>query len=210
MKCMNCGMQMPEEAMYCTNCGAPLAAQNGTPGNGIMNNGMPNSGMMNNGMPDNAMPNNGMQGQPENFMQYQNPMQYGQQMDMGIPMTKSQFSKHPNMKKCRSNILGSAIILYVCAAITFLLNVVVMKNIYGMADVMILVGLALGIQLAKSRVCAVIIMIYSILNVFYMIIETGRIGGYLVVIAAVWAVVYTFKFQDAWQTYLRTGMVPMI
>lgn len=80
-------------------------------------------------------------------------------------------------------------------------------NVFGILDVAIVVGLGLGIQFAKSRVCAVILGVYSVFNLIYMIVLTGRPGGWLIIICAVYAIMYTFKYQKAWNAYQQTGQL---
>lgn len=127
-----------------------------------------------------------------------------------VMLSKQEFYKHPVMSKSRKNINACSIIIYLCAALTFLANVVLMQNIFGMLDVLLLVGLGLGIHLAKSRACASIILGYSVINLIFVLVTTGRLTGYLIVICGVYAVVETFKFQKAWNTYEQTGSYPGI
>ena len=120
-------------------------------------------------------------------------------------MTKKDFLKQPECKKCAGNITGSAITLYICAGLTLVLNVIA-GNILALLDILLIVGLALGIHLAQSRVCAILVLAYAIYNTVYMIITTGKVGGYLIIIAAVYAVMATFQFQKAWKNYQQNGM----
>mgnify|MGYP001033615569 FL=1 len=124
------------------------------------------------------------------------------------PMTKKEFYKHPNLKKTTGSIKSSAIILYICGALSLVLGIIG-GNLMVIIDIVIVVGLGLGIQLAQSRVCALIILAYSIFNTVYMLISTGRAGGYLILLAAIYAVIATFQFQKAWKNYQQTGMLPL-
>lgn len=142
-------------------------------------------------------------GTPVNQQQY-----FNQGQAYSQPLTKSQFLKHPNLKSCRTNINSSAIILYVCAIISLGAGILLTQDLFSLIDVVLLVGLALGIQLAKSRVCAIIVCVYAGFNTLYMILSTGRPGGYLILIAAIFAVVATFKFQKTWNEYQKTGILP--
>ncbi len=120
-------------------------------------------------------------------------------------MTKKEFLKQPECKKCAGNINGAAITLYICAGLSLVLNVLA-SNILGLLDVLVIVGLALGIHLAQSRVCAILVLAYAIYNTIYMIVATGKVGGYLIIIAAVYGVMATFQFQKAWKNYQQNGM----
>ena len=123
-------------------------------------------------------------------------------------LTKKEFYKHPVMKKARGNINSAAIITYICVVATFLLSVILFQNVFGMVDVLLLLGLGLGIHIGKSRACAGVLMGYSLFNVIYMIITTGQLGGYWIVIAAVVALMGTCSFQKAWKEYSTTGTYP--
>lgn len=122
-------------------------------------------------------------------------------------MSKKEFYKHPSMKKIRGNINACSIITYLCAALTFVVNVLLTENLAGIVDVLLLFGMGLGIQLAKSRVCSVILLVYAGINTIYMVITAGRLGGYLILICGIYAVMETFKFQKAWSEYEKTGKI---
>lgn len=123
----------------------------------------------------------------------------------GARMSKAEFYKQPALKKNRANINACAIITYICAACTFLINIVLVNNVSGMLDVCLLLGLGLGIHLGKSRVCAIILLVYAGINAIYTIVLTGRLGGYLIIICGIYAVIETFKLQKAWKEYELTG-----
>lgn len=163
--------------MQCTSCGAQL--------------------------PDNATtcPNCG------NFANNFNQQNFNPSSGYQQPLSKKQFLKHANLKKCRTNINSSAIILYICAGITLAISI--LGGVYSsIIDILILVGLGLGIQLAQSRVCAIIACVYAAFNVLYMLVSTGAPGGYLILIAAIYAIIATFGFQKSWKEYQQTGILP--
>lgn len=70
-------------------------------------------------------------------------------------------------------------------------------------DAFLLLGLALGIHIGKSRVCAVIVLVYSILNCLYALISTGKMSGYLIIIAGIYATIYTFKARKEYKEYIN-------
>lgn len=121
-------------------------------------------------------------------------------------MSKKEFYKQPSMKKIRGNINACGIFSYISATLTFLVNVVLVSNIFGMLDVILIAGLGMGVQLGKSRVCSIILLAYACLNTIYTLIATGRLGGYLILICGIIAVMETFKFHKAWAEYEKTGI----
>lgn len=123
----------------------------------------------------------------------------------GAPLESDESMQQNNTNT--KNITAAAIIAYVIGAITFIVNVVMAGNIAGLVDVMIVVGLGLGIHLAKSRACAVIITAYSIINFIYVILLAGMPGGWLIIVCGVYSIIYTFKYQNAWNKYQQTGQI---
>lgn len=134
--------------------------------------------------------------QSENVCQQNNQYVMPESMYSGTTrMTKKEFNECANIKSITKNITAAAIIAYVIGAITFIVNV------------MIVVGLGLGIHLAKSRACAVIITAYSIINFIYVILLAGMPGGWLIIVCGVYSIIYTFKYQNAWNKYQQTGQI---
>lgn len=123
-------------------------------------------------------------------------------------LTQKEFYRHGAMSKIRGNIIVCAVIAYISAATTFLVNVLFVQYFFGIVDVLLLLGLGLGIQLGKSRACAIVLLVYSVINMLFSLVTTGRLGGYLVVICGVYAVISTFQFQKAWKEYETTGSYP--
>lgn len=197
MICQSCGRANELGAKFCKSCGAPLESNETAQQNNIYQQGAAYQSepayQQNNGYQQNN-PNN-QYGMPES-------------MYSGTTrMTKKEFNECANIKTITKNITASAIIAYVIGVVTFIVNVVLAGNAAGILDVLIVVGLGLGVHLAKSRVCAVIIAAYSIFNCIYMLMLTGRPGGWLIIVCGVYAVIYTFKYQKAWKKYQQTGQI---
>lgn len=119
-----------------------------------------------------------------------------------------EFYKDYCSSNTKRNINGSAIVLYVCFGITlalaFAASALGMDLWASIIDAILVLGLALGIHIGKSRVCAVIILVYSIINCIYSLIATGRMSGYLVIIAGVYATIYTFKARKEYNEYINS------
>ena len=111
--------------------------------------------------------------------------------------------KLPENKQTRSELNGAAIVTFVCAGITLIAGLV--SGNYGiLLDVAIMVGLGLGIMLSASRVCAVLLLAYGVLNVVVGLITTGTPSGYLILIAGILAVIYAFKAEKLWKQYQQS------
>ena len=120
--------------------------------------------------------------------------QYG-----GKELTKKEFIQLPAMKTCKGNITGCGIAFYILGAINLALELYM--------HVLPLDGL--GVHLGKSRICALLSAAYSIFGLVYSVATTGQRTGYLIVIVAIDAVIYTFKYQSAWSKYKKDGTLPV-
>ena len=212
MQCNSCGAPYPDNSPSCPHCGQPNQFQ-GNP----QNFGQPNQFQ---GNPQNFGQPNQFQGNPQNFgqpNQFQgNPQNFGQPnpyqnaypggAPSGPPMTKSQFFKLPGMNQFRSSLIGAACLAYFCAAITFIFALI--TNPLSILDAAILLGLALGMHLGRSRACAFVMLGYSIFNFIYAIIGTHTLGGWLIILAAVLGCIATCKMHAAYKSYIQTGFTP--
>lgn len=121
-------------------------------------------------------------------------------------LTKKEFLKLPAMKPCVTNIKTCGIAFYVIGVIN-----IVLYLFWGEfpIDGIILILLGLGIHLGVSRVCAVLSAAYGAFNLIYVVMTSGTIGGWWVLLAAVYAVIYVFKFHKAWGRYQKDGTFPV-
>lgn len=177
--CPQCGVSNADELDYCLNCGAKLGPAE-------------NSGYR----AENDQP------QVNGPWQQLAPDQGWQATQKAA--TKKEFLNLPENDKMRKEITTAAIICYICAGLTAVLGLIgtfAGGGVYFLLDVAILVGMGLGIQLAQSRVCAILLLVYSVFNTVMNLIFSSRLGGYLIVIAAIFAVIYTFKAEKAWKAY---------
>jgi len=119
-------------------------------------------------------------------------------------MTKKEFYKSEDMKKIRTNITTSAIIGYVCVLIS-LFSAVKSENYSAFIDLAIVLITSLLIHLIQSRVASIILLVYSIINLIYSIVVLHMPSGYLIVIAGIYATIYTFIFHKAWKDYRKSS-----
>lgn len=149
-------------------------------------------------------PNQMYAGQPQmGYQNYQQPMVGGMNYNNGLaaPMTKKEFYKSYADKNTKSNIVTSAVFLYVCVAINFFAHVIAYENTSALIDCTILLASGLCIQLLYSRIAAVIALVYSIINIILMISMFGRPGGWLIIIAGVCACIGTFKLESEYKQH---------
>ena len=182
MICKSCGRANELGARFCKSCGAPLES-------------------------DESMQQNNTY-QSENVYQQNNQYAMPESLYSGTTrMTKKEFNECANIKSITKNITAAAIIAYVIGAITFIVNVVMAGNIAGLVDVMIVVGLGQKKQQTKNKTKTGIITAYSIFNFIYMILLAGVPGGWLIIVCGVYSIIYTFKYQNAWNKYQQTGQI---
>lgn len=184
MICPVCGKEIADGSAICPICGVALAA------------------------PQNPVPNAAPQYAPQ---QYAAQPYAAPQNPAVMPKNAKQFIKQmshiPEYKNIGTAINVCGILFYVFAAATIALSLLVKSSGAGLVDAFILVGFGLWIQLGYSRVGSIISLVYSILNMIYMTVSTGKLSGYLILIAAVGSVIYTFKAAKAFKQYKESAAV---
>lgn len=109
----------------------------------------------------------------------------------------------------KKNIKQACIVLYICSGITLAMYLLVVSAlmsgaltenipatgslIISITCVIALILLTIFIHAKQSRICASIVMIYALGTFFYSLATTGKPGGLLVLIGAVYAFRYTFS-----------------
>lgn len=180
MICEKCGQWIEDGSNACSKCGAPVNVNNAQDANAA------GAGSFNAGA---AM------GQPTAGGYDMNGMQGSQ-----TPLTKKEFYNHPNVASLKSQIRGAGIFCYFSAGLSLVFA-------GSIIDALLILGLGLGIHLGRSRVCAIILTIYSVFNMIIMILLKGTLTGWLILLAGIYGIIYTFKYQSAWAEYQKTGAI---
>lgn len=149
-------------------------------------------------------------------------------------MTKQEFYESPQNRKNRDRMVISSIVIIVCAIADWIrtsftvsllrsriekLNEI--TDTLGMGEQYIIdvdaimrgqiiasiffIILGIGIFKFKSRACALTGLIYSIVNMIYVLATAHRISGYYSLIAFIYATVATFALARAWKDYEDHG-----
>ena len=129
------------------------------------------------------------------------PISYPGQPGPRKAATKQEFLNLPENKKMKNNITGAAIVSYICAGITAVVMIGTMRDYVSVFDALLLIGLGLGIHFKQSRVCAILLCADGLLSMIASIVSTGTPSGYLILIAGIYATIYTFKLEKEWQQY---------
>lgn len=121
-------------------------------------------------------------------------------------LTKAEFLNLPAMKPCKSNIVTCGIALYIIGVINIGLQIYLGSF---PIDGIVLILFGLGIHLGKSRVCAILCTVYGAFNMIYMAMITGRVTSWWILLVAIYAIIYTFKYHSAWSKYQKDGTPPV-
>ena len=116
-------------------------------------------------------------------------------------MTRREFLKTDKMKKLRGNITACAALGYAVAIVSVIINVVMSHEYAVIFDALFIVAMSLLVHLLQSRVAAILITIYAVIDVAVLYIMTGRPGGLIVLVIGIYAVICTFKFHKAWNDH---------
>lgn len=119
-------------------------------------------------------------------------------------MTRREFLRTDEMKSIRANIIICAIFGYVIAVGSVILNIAMTKEYGVIYDAVFLVIMCILVHFLQSRIAAILIAVYAVLNLIIMFIATGKPGGIVVLVLAIYAIVYTFRFHSAWSKYKKS------
>ncbi len=125
-------------------------------------------------------------------------------------MKRMDFYKHPNVSDVRKQLRGCGIAMYILAVFNFGFYVIAGNIIGAVVSLLLYIGLGLGIHLGQSRVCAIVLTAYGVVNTIVASMQTGSLSGWLFPLIGVYGIIYTFKFHKAWKQYKDTGIVPVI
>lgn len=122
--------------------------------------------------------------------------------------SKKELINIPQCAELKKNLTVSAVIGYICCVISLVVNVFLINNLPGLLDVIIVLILTLGFHLKYEKGCAIGLLVYSIINFVYMLVSTGKPGGWLIVFTAIYSLMITVKLDKVWKDYKSTGMLP--
>ena len=118
-------------------------------------------------------------------------------------MTKNQLYKSIELHRERTNITIAAIVIYVLAISNIVISSMLYDNVLMYVDSIFLIGLGIGIQFKRSRVCAGILMGYAVINFMYILITLNSISGWKLLFAGAYALKGTLDFHTEWKLYCK-------
>lgn len=127
-------------------------------------------------------------------------------------MDKKMFWKEVLPAKTRNQITGGATAAYISAALTTI--AALLMNPFMFVDVALLIGLALGIHLGKSRICAIALLVYFLYSKFIQIASGGMTGGgipmaIVFIMAFIGSIIGTFAYHKSKKEYLASLAKPL-
>lgn len=93
-----------------------------------------------------------------------------------VVVSKQEFFKKYAPKSFKTAILITSIIGYVFVAVG-LINVLLV-SIFAIADTAIQLGLILGVHIAKSKGCAIALLVYGIISMIISTLSMGMLAGW--------------------------------
>ena len=181
MICPNCGKEITDESASCQFCGAAVTTQ-----------AQPEFG------------NNYEAAQPTAAFA-------GNPSVLQPPVDRRSVSKKEFIEKyapvaLKKQINSAAIICYFCSAITIGFSFFTNEYwYYSLIDVAILLGLTLGMHLGKSKACAILLLVVSILEVVLTVVSTGTVAGWWWILASFSAVSAFNKLGKQYNQFLMEG-----
>ena len=122
-------------------------------------------------------------------------------------MTRMEFFKSEEMKKVQDNISTCTIIGSVFAIGSSVMGFMKSHDYSIIFTMLFFVTMFLLIYFLQSRVAAVLLSLFSALSTAVMFMQTGKPGGILFVLFGIYGIIYTFKFQNAWNEYKKNAVV---
>ena len=179
---------------------------------GMNQNGMFQQNMMQPNVYQQSMMQQGMYQQntyQQNTYQ-QNPYQQNMYAQGNqIRLTRKEFIDLPEMHDIKQKVIAGIFLLYFVAGINFLLGINYFTDYIGYVaprifiDVAFIFLTALFLQLTYSKIFGILALGYGILNMIVFLVNIGKPGGVLIIIAGILVAPATFKFDKAWKEYIK-------
>lgn len=148
------------------------------------------------------------QGQPYQQPGYQpfnpQPVDGYKSIPYGQMVPKGEYRRHYTPNSFRKQIRTCCILGYVFAGINLLMGIFV--DPFMLIDVVIQLGLLLGIHLGKSKGAAIGMIVYSVINMILMLVQ-GTFGGWLWLMLGIGLTVMINKVDQHYKE-VTTGRYP--
>lgn len=117
-------------------------------------------------------------------------------------VSKKEFIENYASQPLRKSINSISVVCYALAAISAVTGVTMTHNFYALIDAAILLALTLGMHLGKSKICAILLLIVSIIECVLTTIMLGTISGWWWIVAGISAVSSFVKLDKEYNLFL--------
>lgn len=124
------------------------------------------------------------------------------------PMTRKEFFNYRGLKKSRSFIFVSVLLLYFSVVYVFLAETIFLHNPFAFIDVIFLLAMLLLVQFKQSFKASVALGVYTFISCVLKLLLYAKLSSVWLIIATVFAIIGTYKFNKQWDLYLKTGFLP--
>lgn len=210
MFCSKCGKEINDDAANCPYCGAPAEVNFSK-----VNEQVPPAENQN-------VPEAGSRTQPQGQYYSTAPEYEAPKQDFNAPhqdyffsnipddIDRSTISKKEYIDKyapasLRKSINSISIACYVLCVISVIGGLIMGSGWYVLIDTVILLAPVLGMHIKKSKVCAVILLVISIIECVLTSIIVGTVAGWWWIVAAASAVSAFRKIDKEYNNFLLEG-----
>lgn len=171
MFCPKCGKEIVDEGVNCPFCGEAVAAQDSASETAVPK-ATATAQFGSNYEATPQQPSSAAWGNPANMV-----------IDRKS-VTKKEYIKKYAPANLKKNIKSSAIVCYVCVAISAIASIALLGSPWMLIDVAIYLGLTLGMHLGNSKLCAILLLIFSIVECAISFYQFGTPSGWWLIIAS--------------------------
>lgn len=118
-------------------------------------------------------------------------------------MKRREFYNLPKNGEIKKKITQITTCLYIISACSIIMNRTAGIFI-ALLIAALFIGLGIGIGRFQSKVCAIILTVYSLLNTLVGIVLTGEPTSFVVLLASAMALKNVMEFDKAYNKYLQT------
>lgn len=181
MFCSKCGKEIVDESVNCPFCGEAVDAQPTAP------EAATTAQFGNNYEAAPQQPSSAAWGNPANITA-------NTVVDRKSVTKKEYIAKYApvNLKK---NIKSAAILCYICVGISAIASFALFKEPLMLVEVAVYLGLALGMHIGNSKICAYLLLVFSIVECIFSVIQFDSPSGWWLIIAG-FSAVSTFRKLD--------------
>lgn len=235
--CNKCGAMIPDEAMFCTSCGAPIDDFEGTT---VLDNGFENdpeaTGILAESNFNSIVISERKRDSLNEIYSYEsvsgtnaneyknvnsafmNPnLQQNQTQQVNVFQSQESVSQNKityldffekfASRKTKGNIKTTGIIAIITSVLS--LALVAMGNYLSVIDLIVYAVLAVLILKKKSWVFTLVLACYSGLFTIIGLVMSGTPSGIFALVMAIMATINGKKLSDAYNNYIATGVFPV-